>query len=54
MQPFLDFAADSPEKEVPDPYYGGQDGFEGVLDLVEKASEGLLENIRQRHLQRNV
>ncbi len=54
VQPFLDFAADSPEKEVPDPYYGGQDGFEGVLDLVEKASEGLLEDIRRRHLQRHV
>jgi protein-tyrosine phosphatase len=35
---------------VPDPYYGGPDGFEHVLDLVEEASEGLLEDIRERHL----
>ena len=50
VRPFLDFAADSPEREVPDPYYGGPDGFEHVLDLVEEASEGLLEDIRERHL----
>lgn len=50
VRPFLDFAADSPEREVPDPYYGGPDGFERVLDLIEAASEGLLEDIRQRHL----
>jgi protein-tyrosine phosphatase len=50
VRPFLDFAADSPEREVPDPYYGGPDGFEHVLDLVEEASEGLIEDIRGRHL----
>jgi protein-tyrosine phosphatase len=50
VRPFLDFAANSPETEVPDPYYGGPDGFEHVLDLVEDASEGLLEDIRKRHL----
>jgi protein-tyrosine phosphatase len=49
VRPFLDFAANSPETEVPDPYYGGPDGFEHVLDLVEDASEGLLEDIRKRH-----
>jgi protein-tyrosine phosphatase len=52
VSPFLDFATESPEREVPDPYYGGPDGFEHVLDLVEKASEGLLEDIRERHLSR--
>jgi protein-tyrosine phosphatase len=52
VRPFLDFAADSPETAVPDPYYGGPDGFEHVLDLVEEASEGLLEDIRERHLSR--
>ena len=31
------------ELEVPDPYYGGADGFEDVLDLVTRACEGLLE-----------
>ncbi len=53
IRPFLDFA-DSPEREVPDPYYGGPDGFERVLDLVERASEGLLEDIRERHLKGRV
>ena len=50
VRPFLDFATDSSETAVPDPYYGGPDGFEHVLDLVEEASEGLLEDIRERHL----
>jgi protein-tyrosine phosphatase len=50
VRPFLDFATESPEREVPDPYYVGPDGFEHVLDLVEEASEGLLEDIRERHL----
>lgn len=50
VRPFLDFAADSPEREVPDPYYGGPEGFDHVLDLVEEASEGLLADIRERHL----
>ena len=34
--------------EVPDPYYGGADGFEQVLDLIEQASDGLLAEIRGR------
>jgi protein-tyrosine phosphatase len=50
VRPFLDFAPDSPEREVPDPYSGGPDEFEHVLDLVEAASEGLLDDIRDRHL----
>jgi protein-tyrosine phosphatase len=51
VRPFLEFATDSPEREVPDPYYGGPDRFEHVLDLVEEASEGLLDDIRDRHLE---
>lgn len=35
--------------EVPDPYYGGDDGFEHVLDLVEDAAQGLLRAIAQQH-----
>jgi protein-tyrosine phosphatase len=31
------------ELEVPDPYYGGDDGFEDVLDLVTRACQGLLD-----------
>lgn len=33
------------ETEVPDPYYGGPQGFEKVLDLLEDACEGLLDSI---------
>ncbi|OOV08273.1 low molecular weight protein-tyrosine-phosphatase [Rhodoferax fermentans] len=33
---------------VPDPYYGGADGFEHVLDLVEDACEGLLVHVRRQ------
>ncbi len=39
---FLDYAPDQPVREVPDPYYGGADGFENVLDLIEQASAGLI------------
>jgi len=42
---FLDYAPDQDERDVPDPYYGGQQGFSHVFDLVEDASEGFLENI---------
>lgn len=34
--------SDHGEQEVPDPYYGGEQGFEQVLDLVESACDGLL------------
>ncbi len=50
VRPFLDFATGSPEREVPDPYYGGADGFDRVIGLVEEASDGLIEDIRGRHL----
>ena len=33
-------------REVPDPYYGGDQGFEDVLDLLEDACGGLLETLR--------
>jgi protein-tyrosine phosphatase len=46
---FLDFAPQLPEKEVPDPYYGGVAGFDRVFDMVEDASRGLLEHILNRH-----
>jgi protein-tyrosine phosphatase len=34
--------------DVPDPYYGDQNGFEEVLDMVERSCEGLLEELRGR------
>jgi protein-tyrosine phosphatase len=46
---FLDYATNYTETEVPDPYYGGNNGFEFVLDLVEDASAGLLQHIREQH-----
>ncbi|ODB94872.1 phosphotyrosine protein phosphatase [Candidatus Thiodiazotropha endoloripes] len=49
---FMDFAPARKEQEVPDPYYGGAAGFENVFDMVEEASRGLLEHIRQQHLLR--
>ncbi|HFE38286.1 MAG TPA: low molecular weight phosphotyrosine protein phosphatase [Gammaproteobacteria bacterium] len=50
LQLFLEYARNLPETEVPDPYYGGARGFDHVLDLIEAASEGLLTEIKQRHL----
>lgn len=44
-QLFLDYATHLEEEQVPDPYYGGAKGFDYVLDLVEAASDGLLEQI---------
>jgi protein-tyrosine phosphatase len=46
---FLEFAPGVRSVEVPDPYYGGEDGFAEVLDLVEAASDGLLEEICRAH-----
>ncbi|MCW8956820.1 MAG: low molecular weight phosphotyrosine protein phosphatase, partial [Gammaproteobacteria bacterium] len=46
---FLDFATNPDTREVPDPYYGGELGFEHVLDLVEAAALGLLADIRDKH-----
>lgn len=46
---FLEYGEALPLREVPDPYYGGEDNFEHVLDLVEAASAGLLAAIIARH-----
>jgi protein-tyrosine phosphatase len=42
---FMDFAPDSEFAEVPDPYYGGSEDFERVLDLCEAAGHGLLQQL---------
>ena len=47
---FLDYANRHREREVPDPYYGGEDGFERVLDMVEDAAAGLLLYIKEHDL----
>jgi protein-tyrosine phosphatase len=43
---FLDFAPQAGRREVPDPYYGEAQGFEDVLDLIEQAARGLLQEIK--------
>jgi len=44
----LEFAPSVDVEDVPDPYYGGPVGFEHVLDLVEEASKGLLDELLAR------
>lgn len=46
---FLEFASDLPEIDVPDPYYGGPQGFERVLDLIELASRAMIAELRKQH-----
>ncbi|HEY9609294.1 low molecular weight protein-tyrosine-phosphatase [Allocoleopsis sp.] len=40
-----DFATHHSDREVPDPYYGGSEGFDKVIDLLLDACEGLLEHV---------
>jgi protein-tyrosine phosphatase len=40
-----DFASHHREREVPDPYYGGSEGFNKVIDLLLDACEGLLQHV---------
>ncbi|MDR1936757.1 MAG: low molecular weight phosphotyrosine protein phosphatase [Candidatus Accumulibacter sp.] len=42
---FIDFAAETGEEEIPDPYYGSAEGFERVLDLCEAAGKGLIDAV---------
>ncbi len=46
---FMEFAPHMDIDEVPDPYYGGGNGFERVLDMVEQASDGLFEYLRKHY-----
>jgi len=41
----MSYARASEEKDVPDPYYGGPQDFERVLDMLEDAGRGLLDAI---------
>ena len=45
IQLFLDYSAINKGADVPDPYYGGPIGFERVLDLIDEATEGLLDEV---------
>ena len=48
LQLLLEFKSDAATRDVPDPYYGGPNGFEEVLDLVEGAARGLIAHLRER------
>lgn len=45
---FCEFCTDHEAEEVPDPYYGGPQGFEHVLDLLEDGCRGVLHHIREQ------
>jgi protein-tyrosine phosphatase len=51
ISPLIDRCRQLRSPEVPDPYYGGEDGFERVLDLLEDACAGLLEDLLQERRQ---
>ena len=47
IQLFMQYSTQADaDVEVPDPYFGGHQGFELVLDMVEEASQGLLAHLR--------
>ena len=46
LREFDPASAGAPDLDVPDPYYGGEQGFETVLDQVEAACRGLLDALR--------
>lgn len=46
-----DFCRRIPADHVPDPYYGGDSGFETVLDILEDACDGLLDFLMQHEKQ---
>jgi protein-tyrosine phosphatase len=45
---FLEFLPNALQQDVPDPYYGGANGFEEVLDLIEAGSRALIHHLRER------
>jgi protein-tyrosine phosphatase len=46
----FDDRSGSDELEVPDPYFGGPDGFADVFDIVDRACRGLLDHLQTEHL----
>jgi len=45
LELILSYSKDSKLDEVPDPYYGGQDGFDKVIDLLDQAIDGLIDSL---------
>jgi protein-tyrosine phosphatase len=41
----VEFSKNYAVTEIPDPYYGGREGFENVLDILEDAAAGLMEKL---------
>jgi protein-tyrosine phosphatase len=50
IRPFLDFAPHVGTKDVPDPFFGGAEGFDRALDLIEAAARGLLASLAGEEL----
>ena len=50
VRPMLSYAQSFSETEVPDPYYGGEAGFEHVLDLLEDACSNLLDDLSSQEV----
>jgi protein-tyrosine phosphatase len=48
LRRFTEFCLQFDRDVVPDPYFGGEAGFEEVLDLVEDASKGLLQHLKNQ------
>ena len=46
VKPFMSFCENFSNSDVPDPYYGGQDGFELVADIMEDGCAGILQSLR--------
>jgi protein-tyrosine phosphatase len=45
---FMDLVREAAHRDVPDPYYGGPDGFERVLDIVEAGVDALLDEVAEK------
>jgi protein-tyrosine phosphatase len=50
IRPFLDFAPHVGTSDVPDPFFGGAEGFDRALDLIEAAARGLLASLAGEEL----
>ena len=46
LREFDPASAEAGDLDVPDPYYGGEQGFEDVLDMVDASTRGLLDELR--------
>jgi len=48
IRSFAEFLQSSQAQVIPDPYYGGEQGFEEVLDLIEDATQGLIQFVLKK------